>query len=165
MCILLKDKPLKEQIENTGITNIVCYKIYYRSGKDGKYKTPSMNVPLELRSNVYSKKPLEDYEFEMNILKGGICTLYSVQDALKYITLCGLGIMGSLPKYYDFSIAVVSGIIPENTNYVQGEYISGIKGYASEAFKPVNIIYEFSNNIKGRSKFYEAIRNRDILNK
>lgn len=160
MCIILS-KPLEDQIENTGITSLVCYKIFYKSNSKSKdpYKTPYKRIPLELNTAMHSHVPLLKCERDGNLLQGGIHTLFSIGDALKYITLCGMSALGTLEARYNISVAIVSGIIPENTNYVQGTCIDGlVKCYSCEAFKPVSIIKEFSNTPEGRMDFYNSIR-------
>lgn len=162
MCILLKDKPLEEQIENTGIPNLICFKVYWRSKKDSPYITPFRNSKLELHKTCYSDFPLKEYRIENGKLLGGIHALQTAQDALKYIMLYGLSILGAVSKEYT-EIAIVSGLIPSHTNYVKGTECDGyIKSYASEAFTPISIIKTFTNTSKGRMNFYKAIRNIDF---
>lgn len=163
MCIIIKDKPIEEQIENTGVTNLICFKVYWRKSSTDSYITPFRNSKLELNKTYYSEYPLKEYRIENGKLLGGIHALPTVQDALKYIMLCGLmdlsGIRNKNPE-----IIIVSGLIPSYTNYIKGfEYEDYIKSYVSEAFKPISILKTFfTNTNKGRMDFYKAIRNIDF---
>lgn len=159
MCIII-DKPLEEQIENTGITNLICFKVYWRRSSEDPYSIG--NSKLELNKTSYSECSLKECKIENRELLGGICILQTVQDALKYIMLCGLSILGAIPKEYT-EIAIVSGLIPSHTNYVKGTECDGyVKSYASEAFTPISILKTFTNTSKGRMDFYKAIRNIDF---
>lgn len=161
MCIIV-DKPIEEQIENTGIVNLVCFKVYWRDSSKKPFVTPFRNSKLELRKTCYSEYPLKEYRIEDGKLLGGIHTLQTCQDALKYIMLCGLmASPGIINK--DIEVIIVSGLIPSYTNYIKGsEDGDYVKSYVSEAFKPISILKTFTNTNKGRMDFYKAIRNIDF---
>lgn len=161
MCIIV-DKPIEEQIENTGITNLICFKVYWRESSKKPFVTPFRNSKLELRKTCYSEYPLKEYRIKDGRLLGGIHTLQTCQDALKYIMLSGLMALSGI-RNKDIEVIIVSGLIPSHTNYIKGfEYEDYVKSYASESFKPILILKTFTSTNKGRMDFYKAIRNIDF---
>lgn len=165
MCIILKDKPLEDQIQNTGIINKVVYKVVIRNSPEECLKTPFKRTPVHLGEPLVSDKKLISYEFKNNKLYGGVASLLGLEECLRLITQCGLSALGSPSHHYQEEIIILSGLIPENTNYVEGEFREIGHGYCSEAFLPINEFASFTNTIEGRTRFFNMIKNLNNWNK
>lgn len=165
MCIILKDKPLEEQIQNTGILNKIVFKVVGRSELLNCLKTPFRNVPVIIGEKLKSDKKLTSYEFYDNKLYGGVTSLMGLEECLRLITIYGLGTLGANPHYNKYEIVILSGLIPSNTPYVEGDFEYIGHGYCSEAFLPISEFVTFTNTIEGRTKFFNMIKNLDDWNK
>lgn len=165
MCIILKDKPLEDQIQNTGIVNKIVYKVVKRTRLGDCLRTPFYYTPVYLGEPLRSDKKLTSYKFEDSKLYGGVTSLIGIEECLRLITQCALNALGSLSHRYQEEIIILSGLIPENTNYVEGEFKEIGHGYCSEAFLPINEFASFTNTTEGRTRFFNMIKNLNNWNK
>lgn len=165
MCIRLKkNKPLEEQIQNTGIVNKIVYKVAKRNVPNGRLKTPFRDATIWIGEPLVSDKKLTSYEFDNNKLFGGVTSLLGVEECLRLIAQCALNILALRSIYYG-EIVILSGLIPSDTLYVEGEFEDIGYGYCSEAFLPIKEIAVFTNTIEGRAKFFDMIKNLNDWNK
>lgn len=150
---LLKDKPFEEQIENSGIRSIITFIVAIKERGISQWLTIHDDFVI------FNNPILEDelkYDSEFGNITG-FTSLMGIKECLKFIMLHEL-------LHYHPSVAIIGGIIPENTNYVQVEYEHVGNAFVSEEFIPSYMVREFRGRCD-RMKFFDAIYNLDRVDK
>lgn len=146
---LLKDKPFEEQIENSGIRNIIIFIVAIKERYYPEWLT--IYDDFVILDNPILSDELE-YDSEYGSITG-FTTLMGMKECLRFIALHEL-------LQYHSSVAIVGGIIPKNTNYVEADYEHVGRAFVTEEFIPKYIVKEFKGRAD-RMKFFDAIYNLD----
>lgn len=146
---LLKDKPFEEQIENSGIRNIITLIVAIKERYYPEWLTIYDDFVI-LDNPILSDELEYDSEYR-NIT--GFTTLMGIKECLRFIALHEL-------LQYHSSVAIIGGIIPKNTNYVEADYEHVGRAFVTEEFIPKYIVKEFKGRAD-RMKFFDAIYNLD----
>lgn len=148
---LLKNKPFSEQIENSDTRNIITFIVAVKTRGCSQWLTLDDDFVV-LEESILS----DDLEYEEWNSEGyikGITTLMGIKECLRFIVLHEL-------LHYHPSVAIIGGIIPENTNYVQADYEHIGRAFVTEKFIPQYVVKEFKGRAD-RMKFFDAIYNLD----
>lgn len=146
---LLKDKPFEEQIENSGIRNIITFIVAVKERYYPEWLT--IYDDFVILDNPILSDELE-YDSEYGSITG-FTTLMGIKECLRFIALHEL-------LQYHSSVAIIGGIIPKNTNYVEADYEHVGRTFVTEEFIPKYIVKEFKGRAD-RMKFFDAIYNLD----
>lgn len=152
---LLKDKSFSEQIENSDIINIITFIVAVKNRGFSQWLT--LDDDLVVLEEPMLSDDLEYEEWNSEGYIKGITTLMGIKECLRFIAL------HELLQYHPF-VAIIGGIIPKNTNYVQADYEHIGRAFVTEKFIPKYVVKEFKGRAD-RMKFFDAIYNLDRVDK